>query len=133
MCKGGTPENLKPFKPGVSGNPKGKKAGSHNLTTILKMALDLQVDTGGIHPITNQKISKKLSARELIILKQISAALGGNLYAIRDIWDRLEGKPKEFIEQTNINDSIPDWMLSMLPKPIDTPEAINRDEIDEEL
>lgn len=36
--------NLKPFKPGQSGNPNGRPAGGKNLKTLLKEAMDIEVD-----------------------------------------------------------------------------------------
>jgi len=37
-------ENLKPFKPGQSGNPKGKKPGTRSLSTIIREFLEQELD-----------------------------------------------------------------------------------------
>jgi len=73
------------FKPGVSGNPKGRTPGGKNLTTMLRAILNDEVPDG-----------TGLTYSEAIIKKLIEkAAINGNLNAIRDIFDRLEGKPKQ--------------------------------------
>lgn len=74
---------------GQSGNPDGKKKGTRNLSTILKEYLELEVE------IENEKGEKvKVENQDLIIAQLIrKAAKDGDLKAIEQILDRMEGKP----------------------------------------
>ncbi len=74
-------KNLKPFKPGESGNPKGKKPGTLNITTIIKKKLKEVAPT--------DKAGRKyinLLAESLIL-----NAMKGNGTAIKSILDRVDG------------------------------------------
>jgi hypothetical protein len=77
--------NLKPFKPGQSGNPAGrpKKA-------LLSDALRRQLAEA--LPNAPEKTIAEAVARTLI-----REALGGNVQAIREVGDRSEGKPAQAI------------------------------------
>jgi hypothetical protein len=73
------------WKPGQSGNPRGRPKGSKNLVTILNDALNktLTVQENGR--------TRKISAREGIVMRLINAAIKGDLKAIA----LLLGKPSE--------------------------------------
>jgi hypothetical protein len=60
--------NLTPYKPGQSGNPKGKRKGTKNLSSILKK------------------------------MRLLYEAYNGNIRAIQEIFNRTEGKVKEVSE-----------------------------------
>ncbi len=77
--------NLKPFKPGQSGNPNGrpKKA-------LLSDALRRQL------AIALPGMSERTQA-EAIAAALISEAILGNVQAIREVGDRTEGKPAQAI------------------------------------
>jgi hypothetical protein len=77
--------NLRPFKPGQSGNPNGrpKKA-------LLSDALRRQL------AIAAPGMSEKTQA-EAIAAALISEAIAGNVVAAREIGDRTEGKPAQAI------------------------------------
>ena len=68
------------WKPGQSGNPNGRPPKGDALTDILR-----------------QKIDKDIIADKLI---EIALADGGDLAALKYIYDRIDGRPKETIEQT---------------------------------
>jgi len=68
-------ENLRPFKPGQSGNPKGRPKGS-GITDRLKKLLEKE--DGKIADALAQSI--------------ISAALRGDYRFVKEILDRVEGK-----------------------------------------
>lgn len=78
-------QNLIMFKPGQSGNPKGKPVGSKNLTTILKELLDAKTPYQG----------KKIIFKEAIVRKLLLKAKGGDMRAIQEIFDRIEGKARQ--------------------------------------
>jgi len=69
--------NLRPFKPGQSGNPKGRPPG-RSLTSLLREALDKK-----------REGSKKTVAQHIVdaIIVQV---LKGNAHVLRVMWDRLE-------------------------------------------
>jgi hypothetical protein len=60
------------FKPGVSGNPNGRRKGSKNLKTLIKEALTAKV------VIQEGSKSRQVSKFEGVILRQLQNALKGN-------------------------------------------------------
>ena len=90
-------ENIKPhnWKPGQSGNPKGKKPGSKNITSYLKEFLDKNMD-GPKSPLTPD--GGKMPAGQVVALRLMALALKGDLRAIQQLQDRVEGKPVQSIE-----------------------------------
>ena len=84
-------KNLIPFKPGRSGNPKGRPKKEKCIPDILNKLGDIIVKT---------EEGNKITQRELILLQVYGKALGGDQWSIQFIADRTEGKP--FITQ-NIN------------------------------
>ena len=91
MNAGGTPENLKPFKEGESGNPHGRPKGTRNLSTILKAMLEEDVEV----VIDGKKERRQF--QEVIIRKLLKKANDGEIRAIIEIFDRVEGKAKQEI------------------------------------
>lgn len=101
--KGGTPANLKPFKPGkdkrrnMNGAPKGTTISSY-LKKLLEGTINLLDEKGN-------KI--QLTRAEAIALKLLSKALSksatdqAQLKAIEQILDRTEGKSKQNFGFTN--------------------------------
>jgi len=76
------PKQLKPFRPGQSGNPKGRPKGSRNRTTLaVESLLDGQAET--------------------LTQKAIDLALSGDLIALRICLDRIlpvrKDRPIEFV------------------------------------
>ena len=75
------------FKPGQSGNPKGKPVGTRSLTTLLREAL-IKVGKGQEEPYD-----------ELLIRKVMKMAIvDGNEAMIKLCWNYLEGMPKQEVE-----------------------------------
>jgi hypothetical protein len=75
--------NLKPFKPGQSGNPKGRPPTRGLLVHLRKQLEDA---------------TKGLPAEELIAKKLVELAKAGDLAAIRECFDRVEGRPKQSVD-----------------------------------
>ncbi len=84
------PENIVPyqFKEGQSGNPAGRPKGSRNLSTILRELLDEEIELSD---------GEKKKYKEVIIRKLITKANDGDLRAITEIFDRVDGKPTQEI------------------------------------
>lgn len=93
--KGGTPENLKPWQPGQSGNPAGRPEGARSLSTLLREMLEEKIDV----QIEGQGATKK-QFKEVLLRRLLKAANEGDIRAINTIFDRVDGKAQQFIELT---------------------------------
>lgn len=81
-------QNLKPWKPGQSGNPAGLKRGTEHSSTRLKRLLHA---VGKMkNPLTGQV--EEFTALEMADAAIIARAMKGDTAAYREILDRLEGK-----------------------------------------
>lgn len=85
--------NLIPYKPGQSGNPKGRPKGSKGIAATLRKYLKAKVNFQ--NPITKKE--GRMSAYDIMAIRLIVSAMSGNLKAIGQIYERLEGKPKQDI------------------------------------
>jgi hypothetical protein len=72
------------FEPGQSGNPKGRPRKGCCLTEIVEKKL-------------NQKVNG-IKQRELIADKLIALAIGGDVPALKYLFDRIDGRPKETLK-----------------------------------
>ena len=82
-------ENLTPFQPGQSGNPKGKPKGARNRSTILREILALQAKKVNLKSF---ELPDGATYEDAINLKLADIALEGDLSAIKEIQDTLHGK-----------------------------------------
>jgi hypothetical protein len=80
-------ENLKPFRPGQSGNPKGRPKGSRNRNTIIMEWLEAPSEDGEPNVDTMTKA----------IIKK---AIGGDVPAFRELLDSAYGKIADKTELT---------------------------------
>ena len=81
-------KNLKaPWKKGQSGNPKGKKKGTKNISTYLKELLENRIETKDGYKETGAVIAYRM----------IQSAIKGDRHMIREILDRTEGRSCEQI------------------------------------
>ena len=82
------------FKMGVSGNPNGRPKGSSSIKDILRRV--------------GEEIGTKdgESKLEAIMRKVFIEAIDGKSWAVQFLADRLEGRPKEFIEQKILKDEL---------------------------
>lgn len=88
---------------GVSGNPKGRPPKDQALTDILRSKID----------------------KEAIAEKLLEMVDGGDLAAIKYVYDRVDGRPKETIEGTFTE--IPRYLGFQLPPDADESEDSEAD------
>jgi hypothetical protein len=92
-------ENLRPWKPGQSGNPKGAKPGKR-WKTVISEILDLQAKLPvkgkdvGLLKLFEEKLGRRLTNRDVIIIKQIFLAQKSHQSA-RLIMEREEGSTEK--------------------------------------
>lgn len=84
------------WKPGQSGNPLGRPKGSRNISTILKEILDYEISARD--PISGEKITVPIST--IVNARLVRKAMDGDNKAIREIYDRIEGRPKQKLDVT---------------------------------
>ena len=70
------------WKKGVSGNPRGRPKKSDSLTSLLKKEIKK------ICPADRQKRTWE----ELMVLATLQLAMKGNAAALKEVWERLDGK-----------------------------------------
>lgn len=88
----GNPQNLKPFKKGQSGNPKGAPKKLPHLDELLK---DILGDE-----------KNNITLMQGIIMKLASKALAGDLNATKILLEYAYGKPHQSIDLTSGNEKI---------------------------
>ena len=87
------------WKPGQSGNPKGKTKGTRNRATILKefLAIKLKKD-----PVNKEFVLPEgITLEQSIALSLIQKARSGDVFAIREIYDTIYGKLTDKLDQTH--------------------------------
>lgn len=88
----GTPAS---FKPGQSGNPKGRPKADWTWSGLLRdLADELHEETG--------QTKKQIIAKALF-----KEAHKGNIIAIKEFGDRIDGKAPQFIDHTTKGDKLP--------------------------
>jgi hypothetical protein len=80
-----------PFKKNESGNPLGRPKSGNSFRDLLEKKLSDMQSLDGI------------SRKEAICEVLIGLAMSGDLDAIKQITDRIDGKPTQQILQTNVN------------------------------
>jgi len=107
-------DNLKPFKKGKSGNPKGKKKGCKDMKTRAIELLAAMSDDGEYStPICNAVI--KVLENEEGMAKPSEVIKAGEF-----LRDAIEGKPTQKIEQTNEDVTPPTGIELTAPKDDDS-------------
>lgn len=91
MNETGTPENLKPFKEGESGNPSGRPKGSRNRSTVVREILELLEKQK--NPITGNE--EHLSQEQIMTLAVLSKARKGDVRAYQALMDSAFGAAKQ--------------------------------------
>ena len=82
-------------------NKEGRPKGSRNLSTILKAMLEEEIE------VTVDGKKERKQFQEVIIRKLLKKANDGEIRAITEIFDRVEGKAKQSIELESTKGSIP--------------------------
>ncbi len=98
----GKATNLKSWKKGQSGNPKGRPKKADCLTSLLKEEIEK------IDPDDKENRTHK----EMIIVATMRLAKEGNSTALKEVWERMDGKVKDKLEVDNKRDSKEAVLLS---------------------
>lgn len=117
----GKPENLRPFKPGVSGNPKGAPKGRRFKTVIKEFMEMIAIITNDdadrqLVEILERKIGRKIQNRELLVAKQIFKAAKGDTFAFNALADREEGRPPQETKNFNVGATYTDYLDDLARK-----------------
>lgn len=88
------------FNKGESGNPNGRPKGARSLSTILRAMLEEEIE------ITVDGKKEKKQFQDVIIRKLIKKANDGDLRAIQEIFNRIEGKPQDKIDLTTMGEKL---------------------------
>lgn len=91
----------KGFLPGQSGNPKGRPKGQ-SLTAILRA-------------LAREEVRPGVTVAEAISRRLLQLAMKGDRRAIRDVFDRLEGRPVQAIELSGPDEGAIPISLTSLP------------------
>jgi len=82
------------YKKGQSGNPKGKPKGATSIVTELRRFMDKKMVVND--PVTGQPTKMKIG--RLLAMSLIKSASKGNVPAITEIMNRLDGKVSQPME-----------------------------------
>jgi len=115
-------QNLKPFKKGQSGNPKGKPKGTVSITTHLKRLMNKKIS---VPELTGS--DDKLTVKELIALRLIKDAIDGKHHAQNIILERLEGKVTQKVEQNTTVVDMPSIYIDGVELEFDVGEKVNKE------
>ena len=89
-------DNLKPFKPGQSGNPKGRPKKENCIPDILRMiGEEIAKDKAG-NPISGE--AGEMNKREFVLRKVFDFAVKGQSWAVQFIAERTEGKVSDKLQ-----------------------------------
>ena len=84
------------FKPGQSGNPKGRPPGTISLTTMIKQELDKCPDS-----------DNKKTYADLIVKRILTKAIkDGDPQMIKTVWAYIDGLPKADITITDVKSKV---------------------------
>jgi len=97
-------DNLKPFKKGESGNPKGYPVGKKNRSTVARYWMDVNQNLK--NPLTGSE--QVMSQEDLMTLALIKKAREGDVSAYRELMNSGYGAPVQQIEQTQTNIDLSD-------------------------
>jgi len=87
------PHDGKKMKKGETLNPNGRPKGVRNLSTVLREMLLTEVTT------IDQEGNKTVEEfQDTIIRKLLTEANKGNIQAIKEVFDRIEGKAKQDVK-----------------------------------
>ena len=97
-------DNLKPYKKGESGNPKGYPIGKKNRSTVARYWMEVNQKLK--NPLTGT--DEIMSQEDLMTLALIKKAREGDVSAYRELMNSGYGAPVQQIEQTQTNIDLSD-------------------------
>lgn len=83
-----------PFEKGRSGNPNGRPKRNETLTEVLREIAENRI---------NPEDKKSITYKKALGLKWWQLAINGDVNAIINLYKRIDGKEKEYVEITNEN------------------------------
>ena len=85
-------KTLSRFKKGISGNPKGRPKGTVSIVTALKRRLE---------EVKDKSNGEKKTYLEYFIDQVIKKSIeDGDVAMMKDVIDRVDGKPQQFVDLT---------------------------------
>jgi len=84
------------WKKGQSGNPKGRPKKAFSITSLAKEMLDEQADYISPHALPQDK-----TWRQMIVRAWLKKCAEGDISAIRELNERLEGRASQIISGAN--------------------------------
>ena len=97
---GKPPQHIR-YKPGQSGNPKGRPRGSKSKVNILRELLAQKVT------VTQQERKYRMNKLTLILLTLVNKAASGDLRAVSVLQPMLDSMEKEISEKAQLSDELP--------------------------
>lgn len=95
------------YPPGKSGNPNGRPKGTKNLTSILEAILNQEISAKDIE---GNKI--RMPAKAVIMTKLVEEAKKGSLGHINTIYERVEGKVVQPVQDlTPVDNTVDEAIL----------------------
>ncbi len=92
-------DNLKPFKPGESGNPAGKPIGAKNRSTIARKILEMRSilpkDRMEALKVKFPEIADSMTVEEIMTIVMAEGAISGDDKAYKAVMDSAYGAPKQ--------------------------------------
>ena len=85
-----------PFQKGQSGNPGGRKKRDWTWASLYEEEVQNQLDT---------KDGQKVDARKAVAKRLIKMAIEGDIQAIKELTNRMDGMPKQSIEHSGDEDN----------------------------
>jgi hypothetical protein len=102
--------NLKPFKPGESGNPSGRPK-KQPLTDYLKAQLEQEIPQSmldamkeGLRQVFLEVYGPNPTFGQMIAFKLVAMSAKGDVMAMRELLDRVEGKVAQKTQLTGLDD-----------------------------
>jgi len=105
-------EEIGQFKEGQSGNPSGRPKGVRNLSTILKEMLEEEIE------VNIDGVKSRKQFQEVIIRKLLKKANDGEIRAITEIFDRVEGKAKQEVKFDGVIQQPPKFIVNQSGPPL---------------
>lgn len=88
------------FKPGQSGNPKGRPKKGDTWADILE-EVSMREEV-----ILDKKTGKVITYKEAVAIKAFQEAAKGNVYMVNTIMNRMSGYPKHRVEQFSLTQNL---------------------------